>query len=92
MEQDVNNSPSNTHQRVNRVRLDPHSWSQAPPVRYSPLSNPAPPSYTDTIQADQEVQLQLLQEVTSSIHNQSSTEQSLISNGEGNINISSNDE
>lgn len=43
--------------RVSRVRLDPLCWNQISAVaRYSSLSDLAPPSYNDTIQADQEAQ------------------------------------
>ena len=62
------------HHMVNRVRLDAHSWNHTSTVRYSSLSNPAPPSYSDTIQADQETQHQISQQTTSFLIN--STEQS----------------
>ena len=72
------------HQRVNRVRLDAHSWNLTSAVNnYSSLSNPAPPSYTDTIRADQETQHQMSQQTTSFLNNteqivneQSSSEES----------------
>jgi hypothetical protein len=66
------------HQRINRVRLDTHSWNHTSAVSYSLLSNPAPPSYTDTIQADQETQHQISQQTTSEqiINEQSSSEES----------------
>lgn len=52
------------HHRVNRVRLEAQHWSHTSAVSYSSLSNPAPPSYTDTIRADQEIQNQISQQTT----------------------------
>lgn len=64
-EVDLEGSPSHANRRVNRVRLEPQGWSHTPAGGYSPLSNPAPPSYADTIRADQEqVQHQTLQQAT----------------------------
>ena len=64
----VDGSP-HMHQRVNRVRLDTHSWNHTSMDDYSSLSNPAPPSYTDTIQADQETHHQISQQTTSFLNN-----------------------
>ena len=66
MEQALDGPPHcRIHQGVNRVRLDPHAWQHTTGEGYSPLSNPAlaPPSYTDTIRADQEAQYQLSQQL-----------------------------
>ena len=75
------------HRRVNRVRLDAQSWNLTSAVNYSSLSNPAPPSYTDTIRADQQTQLhQISQQTTSFLNNteqineQSSSEESTTNN------------
>ena len=64
------------HHRLNRVRLDAYGWNHsASAAGYSSLTNPAPPSYTDTIQADQEAQHQTSQQTSSILNN---TEQNTI--------------
>ena len=75
------------HSRVNRVRLDAQSWNHTSAVSYSSLSNPAPPSYIDTIRADQQTQMhQISQQTTSFLNNteqineQSSSEESTTNN------------
>ena len=73
-EQGLAGSPD-IHRRVNRVRLDTHSWNHTSAVRYSSLSNPAPPSYTDTIQADQEAQHQISQQTPVSLDNMEQTDE-----------------
>ena len=47
-------SPHAHRRRVDRVRLESQGWSHTSASGYSPLSNPAPPSYAETIRADQE--------------------------------------
>lgn len=64
------------HRMVNRVRLDAHSWSHTSTAGYSSLSNPAPPSYTDTIRADQEIQHQMSQTTSFLNNTEQSNEQS----------------
>ena len=75
------------HQRVSRVRLDPHAWQYTTGEGYSPLSNQAPPSYTDTIRADQEAQHQLSQQAISPSmsYNDQNTEQIQINEHLGGI-------
>lgn len=78
MEQGLYGPPHcSIHHRVSRVRLDPHAWQHTTGEGYSSLSNPAPPSYTDTIRADQEAQCQLSQQAISPSvsHNDQNTEQ-----------------
>ena len=48
---------SRTNRRgINRVRLNSQGWQHTSEEGYTPLSSAAPPSYTDTIRADQEAQ------------------------------------
>ena len=79
MEQDLDTpSHCNTHQRVSRVRLGPHAWQHTMGGGYSPLSIPAPPSYTDTIQADQETQRQLSQQAITPSASMSHSDQNTV--------------
>lgn len=47
-------SPHAHRRRVDRIRLEPQGWNHTSGSGYSPLSNPAPPSYAETVRADQE--------------------------------------